>query len=493
MVQAKFVTGSIMRHIAVMSSTAAVGITALFLVDLLDMFFLSLLGQEHLAAAVGYAGTISFFTTSVGIGLSIAVGALVSRNIGAKDKETAQRLLINALVLTLIIALVVTVAVFLSIDELLSLIGAKGNTHTLASQYLVILVPSMPVICMAMALGAALRAVGDAKLSMNSTLAGGAVNAILDPILIFGLSMGIEGAAVASVFARFTVMFVSLRGVWVKHGLLVKWVPALFVEDVSKVMAIAGPAIITNVATPIGNAFATRAIAEFGDGYVAGWAIVGRIIPVAFGMIFALSGAIGPIIGQNYGAQSYKRVRQTLTDSLKFCVYYVLGMCLLLFVFHNQISTLFNVSGDAAHLIQVFCQFIAISFAFNGALFIANASFNNLGKAKYSTMFNVGKATLGTIPFVYLGGLWGGAVGVLVGQAIGAALFGVAGVWAAYTLVNKISECEEPEPEEDEPLSSASNTGVALSSDRSIMGQETDPDLACDIADEASKSTQKTT
>ena len=88
MTTAKFVQGSIMRHILVMSSTAAVGISALFVVDLIDIFFLSLLGEQELAAAVGYAGTISFFTTSIGIGLSIALGAApnaIARQISGRE------------------------------------------------------------------------------------------------------------------------------------------------------------------------------------------------------------------------------------------------------------------------------------------------------------------------------------------------------------------------------------------------------------------------
>lgn len=67
-----------------------------------------------------------------------------------------------------------------------------------------------------------------------------------------------------------------------------------------------------------------------------------------------------------------------------------------------------------------------------------NASFNNLGKAKYSTLFNVGKATLGTVPFVYVGAQLGGVYGVLIGQVIGSILFGVVGVWVAYRLVDKV-------------------------------------------------------
>ncbi len=126
--QAKFVEGDIMRHIWVMSSTAAIGISALFVVDLLDIFFLSLLGEQELAAAVGYAGSISFFITSIGIGLSVALGALVSRAIGAKDIDLAKRLLLNCAVVSLVISVLVSAAASFFIPQLLALVGDKGYT-----------------------------------------------------------------------------------------------------------------------------------------------------------------------------------------------------------------------------------------------------------------------------------------------------------------------------------------------------------------------------
>ncbi|MGJ8611767.1 MAG: MATE family efflux transporter, partial [Octadecabacter sp.] len=78
--QAKFLTGSLMRHITVMALTSSVGLMAVFLVDFIDMIFISMLGKAELAAAIGYAGAILFFTTSFGIGMSIAGGALVARS-----------------------------------------------------------------------------------------------------------------------------------------------------------------------------------------------------------------------------------------------------------------------------------------------------------------------------------------------------------------------------------------------------------------------------
>ena len=439
MTEAKFVQGSILRHILVMSSTAAVGISALFVVDLLDIFFLSLLGEQELAAAVGYAGAISFFTTSIGIGLSIALGALVSRAIGAKNMVLAKRMLMNSAVVSLITSVIVAITVFILIPDLLALVGASGETAVLAESYLRILVPSLPFICLAMALGGALRAIGDAKLSMMSTLAGGGVNLVLDPIFIFALSMGIEGAAVASVFARIAVFIISARGIVVKHKMLGQFNRQHFIEDIRTIFAIALPAMLTNVATPIGNAVVTKAIADFGDSYVAGWAVLGRLIPVCFGMIFALSGAVGPIIGQNYGALEFGRVKESLTKAIQFCIVFVLGVSILLFALKHQIVAAFDMQGEAAELILFFCKYIAIFFIFNGILFVANASFNNLGKAKYSTLFNVGKATIGTIPFVYFGAQIGGVYGVLIGQALGSILFGLGGVWVGYRLIDKIT------------------------------------------------------
>jgi len=440
MTVAKFVHGSIMRHILVMSSTAAVGISALFVVDLIDIFFLSLLGEQELAAAVGYAGTISFFTTSIGIGLSIALGALVSRAIGAKQLDMAKRLLLNSAVVTLLVTLCVSAVMTYFIPEVLSLVGATGHTAELAASYLYILVPSLPVICLAMALGSALRAVGDAKLSMMSTLAGGGVNLVFDPIFIFALGMGIEGAAVASVLARTAVLVIAARGVITKHKLFGKFDLVSFKADLRPIFAIAGPAMLTNVATPIGNAVVTRAIADFGDGYVAGWAVLGRLIPVSFGMIFALSGAIGPIVGQNFGAHEFSRVKESLTKALQFCILYVIGVSLVLMLLQEQIVSVFDMQGDSADIIRFFCTYIAVFFIFSGALFVANASFNNLGKPKYSTFFNVGKATIGTIPFVYFGAKWGGVYGVLIGQVIGGIIFGVFGVLAAFRLIEKVKQ-----------------------------------------------------
>ncbi|OED46542.1 MATE family efflux transporter [Endozoicomonas sp. (ex Bugula neritina AB1)] len=434
----RFTQGSTMRHIAVMSLSNAAGISALFIVDMLDLFFLSLLGEKYLAAAVGYASTVLFLTTSIGIGISIAAGALISKSIGEKDRLRASQYLVNISVLCLIFTSIIALTVWLYIPELLTLVGAKGEVHSLAHQFLNIMVPSMPVLALAMSFGAGLRAVGDAKRSMSSTLAGGAVNAVLDPVFIFMLDMSIEGAAIASVLARVTILAISAYGVVKVHKLIchVSW-PA-FIKDWTTIIKIALPAMLTNLAMPISSAFITRSIAVYGDGFVAGYAIIGRIIPVAFGVVFALSGAVGPIVGQNYGAQLMGRVRKSLRDAYIFSTAYILISSGLVFLAQDYLVLLFSAKGNAAELVRFFCTYIAVSFTFSGILFVANASFNNLGKPVYSTLLNWGRATLGTLPFIFIGSKIDGAYGILTGQAIGGILFAFIALYSSFKLIDRI-------------------------------------------------------
>ncbi|WP_261815643.1 MATE family efflux transporter [Vibrio gallicus] len=423
--QAKFVEGSTMKHILTMSGAGSIGLMSLFIVDLIDMMFISMLGQVELAAAVGFAGTLMFFSTSISIGTSIAMGALVSKDLGAKRVDNARQLVTNVLVTAFLVNAIITAVMTYYIPEMLSLIGAKGEALAHAKDYMYILLPTTPAIALGMAAGAALRAVGDAKRSMMATIWGGVVNAILDPIFIFLFMWDVQGAAFASAISRFTVLAFSLWPLIRQHDLVGRFDFSQWLVSLKPVGSIAIPAVFTNIATPVGNAIVTSGIAKFGEDYVAGFAVIGRLTPVVFAVIFALSGAVGPIIGQNYGANRVDRVKETLLNSLLVVTIYCIAVSGILYLLQSHIVSGFNLVGDADLIVRVFCTYIAITFVFNGAQFVANTSFNNLGKPLYSTALNVGKATIGTIPFVYFGAQWFGAVGVLYGQALGCVVFGI--------------------------------------------------------------------
>jgi Na+-driven multidrug efflux pump len=202
--------------------------------------------------------------------------------------------------------------------------------------------------------------------------------------------------------------------------------------------AIAGPAVLTNVATPAGSAFFAGVVARFGNEAIAGTAIIDRLVPVAFGGIFALSGAIGPILGQNWGAGRFDRMRRILRDGVLFLVVYVGGVWLLLLVLRSPLIHVFNLSGLAAELVDFYCLISGPTWLFLGLLFLANASFNNLGFPILSTLFNWGRATFGTVPFALLGAMLAGPEGALVGVTAGAVLFGIGAIVTAFWTVDRL-------------------------------------------------------
>lgn len=428
-----------LRHILVMTGTGAIGLMAIFMGDLANIYFLNQLGDEAIIAAVGYASSIMFLTISIGIGLAIAATALVSPAIGAGHRVRARRLAVNAHMLTFVVSAFLALVVWLNISWMLELLGAAGRTHALAESYLTILVPGLPPLAVGMTSSAILRSVGDAKRAMNVTLYGAITNVILDPIFIFGFGWGIEGAAFASLLSRLTVLSVGLYGVIYVHNLMGRPKLRTFVRDTSAFAAIAIPAMATNIATPFANAYVTASISTYGDSAVSGWTIIGRIMPVAFGTIYALSGSVGPIIGQNFGAKNKDRMNETITKSFAVNVGFTVVAWIALVSLSEVIVAEFATSPEAAELIRLFCFWLSPLFAFLGILFIANATFNTLGKPYISTALNWGRATLGTIPFVMLGGAMAQAEGVLVGNMVGGIIFGLIGAVMAYRLIETLS------------------------------------------------------
>lgn len=288
-------------------------------------------------------------------------------------------------------ALIVTIAIMSALDLILRLLGAEGETARVAYRFLMIAMPSNVILGIGMALSGLLRSVGDARRSMYVTLSGAIASVFLDPLFIFGLGLGTDGAAIATIGSRIVFCIVGYQGAFRVHD-LVRVPKALKIfEDMPALFGIALPAILTNLAGPAAGAFMTAVLAPYGDEALAANAIVTRLIPVAFGTVFALSGAIGPIIGQNLGARDIARVRATLNDGLLFSTISIVAAWAILALAHEELSIIFHATAATADLISFFCFFIAGSWIFHGALFVANASFNNLSAPTLATAFNWGK------------------------------------------------------------------------------------------------------
>jgi len=436
--QGRLVTGSTMGHVIRMAGAGSLGLVAVFAVDGLNLFYITLLKKPELTAALGYATTLLFLAMSMSIGLSIAATALTSRALGRGQQHQARQIAGASLIIVGACMALLALLCYPLLEPAIHLLGARGSTAENAVMLMRIVLPSWPLLGIGMCLSGLLRATGDARRAMFVTLGAAATALVMDPLLILGLGLELHGVAIATVIVRIAMVAIGLHGLWRVHKLIARPDTALVLRELAPFMAIAMPAVLTQIATPVGNAYVTYSVAHFGDDAVAGWTIVQRLIPIAFGVLFALSGAIGPIMGQNFGAQRFDRVMSTVRDSLKVTLIYSLTVWALLALGSGWIADLFHAQGQARELVVFFCVFVAGSFLFNGALFVANAAFNNLGFALYSTALNWARSTLGVIPFVWLGQSWFGAKGAMAGYGLGVIAFGVIGMWWCFRVVEKM-------------------------------------------------------
>ncbi|MEP3226744.1 MAG: MATE family efflux transporter [Parasphingorhabdus sp.] len=424
-----------MRHITVMTLTASIGLLTMFVVDFVDLLYIAQLGDNALTAAMGFAATILFFGTAFNIGLMIAASALSARKIGQGDTDYARRYLTNILALSMILIIPLAIIFFVFAPEILELVGAKGTTKEAATGYIRIVAPFMPFSVTAMVCSGFLRAHGAARRAMNVTLSMGIANAILDPIFIFGLGLGVNGAAMATACAAIVSSLLATIPIIRFYGGFQKLSVPFFKQDLKPVLAILLPAIMTNVATPVGGFISYRFIASYPDEVIAGFAVMGRVVPVAFCLLFSLSGAVGPIIGQNFGALQFERIRLTINQATGFALGYTLLIWPLLVLFHGPISDVFQLQGEGRDVFWIFAVYLTPLFFFNGILFIANAACNNLERPSWSMIMNWLRNTLGILPFLWIGGALYGLEGIVIGPAIGGVLFGLIGFYIASRLV----------------------------------------------------------
>ena len=433
--QGRFLTGSTMGHVMRMTLTGATGITFIFLVDAANLFWISQLGEPQLMAAIGFAFAIQFFTVSIGIGLMIGATALVARAIGAGRMARARRQATGGAMIAGTAMAVVAALTIGFRHELLTLLGAQGATEALAARYLVWSMPSLPIMALGMVANGSLRAQGDGRRSMFVTLVPGGVTMIIDPVMIYGMNMGLDGAALGIGLSRLVMVSMALRYAVGTHDLMARPGLAPLRLTWRPYLAIAVPAVLTQMATPAGNSVLTSVMAPYGDDAMAGWAVVGRLTVVAFGGIFALAGAIGGIFGQNFGAREFARLRSTYRDALVFALIYTLLAWGLLMAAGDAVTRSFALGPEGAAVVRAFTHVGAGGFLFAAALFVSNSAFNALGRPARSTLSNWTRDGLLTLPLGLALAAGFGAAGVIYAQALASLLVGCAACWWGWRFV----------------------------------------------------------
>jgi len=282
----------------------------------------------------------------------------------------------------------------------------------------------------------ALRALGDAKTPMRVMMLGAAVNAVLDPILIFGLGpipgMGLRGAALATVFARFVAMvvvfYILIRKAKLLDFLGISWTKML--DSWTRVGRVALPAIVTNAVGPLAVGVLTGMVATHGPDALAAWGIGARIDAVLLLLPFALSGAVSPFVGQNYGAHLRARVSEGLRKAMVSAIGWgALSAAVIMLTAPLLAAQFSSEIGVQEELIR-YLRVVPIGYAFIGSVAICSSAFNAVDRATRSTVLSVLRSLVLAIPAAIVGNEVAGLSGLFSGLVLASFVSAILGaIW----------------------------------------------------------------
>jgi putative MATE family efflux protein len=409
--------GPVGKALVRLTGPMILGIAGMVAFNLTDTFFIGRLGPTHLAA-LSFTFPVVLIVNSIAIGLGIGASAIISRAVGEGNFDEVKRLTTDSLTLTLAVVAVFVVIGFLTIDTVFERLGATPRTLPLIKQYMKIWYMGMIFVVAPMVGNNAMRAHGDTKTPALIMLIAVIVNVVLDPLLIFGIGpfprLEIQGAAIATVFARMTVFFVALFVLYFRHRMLT-FVRVGFGSVWNcwrRVLYIGLPTAASRVVIPIAIGVVTRIVSSYGEEAVAGYGVASRIEFFALAVIFALSTVIGPFVGQNLGAGENDRVNRGIRLSNRFAVAWGVGMLALLAFPARHIVSIFSDDPDVIGTASLYLRIVPIGYGLQGVFIISTSTMNVLKKPIHAASMTVLEMFVILVPLAFLGSSLFGIVGV---------------------------------------------------------------------------------
>ena len=417
-------TGSVAGQLRDQSAPMAMGLLAIFSFEAVDLFFISRLGTEALAAA-SFVLPVIWLLSAIGIGFDTAASSCVSRAIGQGDRRQARRLTTDSVVLATVGATALAGLGLVTIRPLFTALGATGETLPLIEEYMGIWYFVEPVATALWVCLAGIRARGNTLLEGKVITAAALINAVLDPFLIFGWlglpALGIRGAAIASLIANLLMLAFTLVYLPRRLGVIASPFAPLreLLDSARRILTIGIPAMITHSIAPISHGIAVAMAAVYGVNAVAGFGIAMRIEGIALIPFYSLAAVSSPFFGQNLGAGLYRRLVEARRVMLWFCLGFGLLLAIGLDLVAHPLAGLFTDSAAIRRVAVEYLWIVSASYGAYGLAMAAIDSFNGLGTPIPATTLSIA-AILIFLPLAVLG----------------RGLFGLNGLFGATTVAN---------------------------------------------------------
>lgn len=416
--------GPVLETIKQMTVPMTYGMVLLMTFNLVDTFFVGLLGTQPLAA-ISFTFPVTFTIISFTIGLGIGTSAVIAKSLGEDDTKKARYQGTIALYLTAILVGVLAVLSYFFTDQIFSLLGANESTLPLIHQYMDIWLLGCIGLIGPMVGNAILRANGDTKTPSMIMGFAGLINAVLDPILIFGWgpvpAMGVQGAALATLVSWILGLILIIYILAIKRKLIFVCLPGIsvFKEYSRPILAIGLPAAGANMLTPFAAAIMTAIVASYGDAAVAAFGVGSRLESIACLVILALSMTLPPFISQNFGAGNMDRVKESYKGSVRFVIKWQVLVYLVMLLASPLIARIFTNEEEVAHIIKLFLLILPLGYGLQGIIILTNSSFNALHKPMAALVLSFIRFFIFYVPLSFIGSYYFGLVGFFAGALVG--------------------------------------------------------------------------
>jgi putative MATE family efflux protein len=428
--RATLLEGDIRKTLVSLTVPMALGIVFIIAIDVTDTLWVGLLGTDELAA-LSFCFPVIAAIMSASMGLGIGTTSAIARAIGAGDEQRVRRLTTHGLVLAFLIVAALSTIGLLGQRWLFAKMGAEGVLLDLIVEYMTIWFIGSAFVVIPMVGTAAIRATGDMRTPMWIMFTAAVMNAVLDPLLMFGAgpipAMGLAGAAWASLGARLVTLTATLWVLGKRLGMLERVRPRLaeMVASWRTILSVGLPALLTNMLGPLAAGVMTSLIAAHGKHVVAAWGVCTRIDSLVMIPVLAMSASLTPYVGQNWAADRRERVAKGLIVARRFAILWGLGAWLVLALLGGYVGGLFSDDPEVIDIVHLALLIVPASHASTGLVMIVSAAFNAIDQATRSTLISAMRTLLLAIPLAWIGDRVGGLVGLLGGLVLAAVLTAV--------------------------------------------------------------------
>lgn len=406
------------RVILTMAFPTVISMLVTSLYNLADTFFVSQINTQC-TAAVGIVFCVVSVVQAIGFFFGHGSGNYISRMLGARKRLEAQIMATTGLVSSLSVGLLLLLAGHMFLQEIVQLLGSTPTIQPYAESYLGILLVGAPLMTGTLTLNNQMRFQGNASYSMIGILAGTLLNVVLDPLFIFVLHWGIEGAAWATVISQMC-SFVMLLTLSRKNGglgiSLRRFVPSpsLFHEIIMG----GTPSLLRQGLSAISVASLNVAAAVYGDAAIAGMSIVGRCCFFVFAVIIGFGQGFQPLCGFCYGARLYGRVKEGFVYCAKLGTCFLAVCSVFGFMFAESIITMFRNDLEVVQVGAAALRWQMVTFVLLPTIGLSNMMLQTIRKPWQANLAAASRSGLFFIPLIWLLPQYLGLAGVEMCQAL---------------------------------------------------------------------------